>query len=51
MQQLKDSRKKKRADAKTKIKRWGSKDFTKNCSEQMLVDQETRTLGASDEKT
>lgn len=41
----------KRADAKTKIKRWGSKDFTKNCTEQMLIDQETRTLGASDEKT
>lgn len=41
---------KKQADAKTKIKRWGSKDFPKKSSVQMLVDQGLRTLEASDEK-
>ncbi len=30
---------KKRADSKTKIKRWGGKDFTEKSSEQMLIDQ------------
>lgn len=32
---------KKRADSKTEIKRWVSKDLTKKSSEQMLIDQRT----------
>lgn len=39
---------KRRADAKTKNKRGGSKDSLKKCSEQMLFDQKTRTSGAID---
>lgn len=34
---------KKRADSKTKIKRWGSKDSAKNCLEQMLIDQRSES--------
>lgn len=35
---------KKRADAKTKIKRWGSEDFNKKSSEQMLIHQRTENI-------